>query len=250
MRKWNAWLLPVLTLLVALLSVLLPQRLSLLGDEAALHTVHAEALTADNNLPARPLSLEERVVLLARWSLGDDLFAAFRQPEEQAAGENEALAERVREELEDMVQSGALPADALPDTLPPLRAQRLGLWTADSFAGAEFLVVDGHEKRQYLYLVLDGESGHVLFLDLALAEQSLAPEDAAQTPEALGAAFFRRLGLAGEWKGTGGEAALFRLPDSGVTYQVYRSGPSVRIAPCGWAEEEDWQSAGNAISIG
>ncbi|WP_295580006.1 hypothetical protein [uncultured Oscillibacter sp.] len=247
MKKWNAWLLPVLTLLVVFSSVLLPQRLSLLGDEAALHTVHAETLTADNNLPVRPPSLEERMALLARWYLGEDLFAAFRKSKEESADEDEALERQVRAELEDLVQCGALPAAAVPDTLPVLRVQRLYLCTADSFAGAEFLLVSGHEGKRYLSLVLDGESGRALSLDLSMMEQNLT-ETVSAAPEELGAAFFRRLGLSGRLEGTGGEEALFRLSDGGAAYWVFQSGLTVRVIPCDWAEEGD-SPGKSAISV-
>ena len=51
MRNWKNWLFPILTALTVAALALLPLRLSVLEDRELTGTVHAEALTAENNFP-------------------------------------------------------------------------------------------------------------------------------------------------------------------------------------------------------
>ena len=68
-KKWG---LPVLTGLMVLASIVLPQQLSSLRDLKTLDTIHIESLSEDD-LSVRELPLPEKLALLARAIRDPDL---------------------------------------------------------------------------------------------------------------------------------------------------------------------------------
>ena len=113
MRNWKNWLFPILTALTVAALALLPLRLSTLEDRELTGTVHAEALTADNNFPSKPPELPGRVWLLAQYqSVPTFLTIVGQEPEEEKLAE---LSAQARTDLQRLVALEVLPEHA--DTL-------------------------------------------------------------------------------------------------------------------------------------
>lgn len=210
MRRWRTWLWPVLTGLVVLSAVLLPPRLSRLGDRQLLGQVHTEVLAAENGLNAQPLDLTERIGLLVRWQEGGEGLAQASQEVEDRA----ALAALAAAEMDTLADQGALP----PFSLDPaeLSGERLVFQDAETGGGASFLSVSLYRREQTLWLVLDEESGRLLRLEVwDPLVRKLSPD-----PEAAGAAFLGRLGVETELLGAGPREALFQVAGTDLTYIV------------------------------
>ena len=67
MKRWQNWLVPVLTFLTVLVLTILPRQASLIQDRQLTSGVHREELASDSNFPFLPPSLVERFDLLSRW---------------------------------------------------------------------------------------------------------------------------------------------------------------------------------------
>lgn len=240
MRNWKNWLFPILTALTVAALALLPLRLSTLEDGELTGTVHAEPLTADNNFPARPPDLPGRVRLLAQYrSVPEFLTIAAQEPEEKKLAE---LSAQARADLKRLVELGVLPEKsdtydgAFYGSVFYLRDQR-------DLSSAAFAELSGYddETREHLLLCLDGESGHILALDMTselLWDFPVPAEDA-------GKAFLEGLGLDYTLDETlmgKGETATFRLTDSGArcVCRKYRDYLEIFL-------EVDWETADDSL---
>lgn len=215
MKRLDRWLLPALTCLVVLAAILLPQRLSQWRDQAALNGLHTEELKTENELPTQSLTLEERMLLLARYGEDMDSMTAMVQALEQS-GE---VAGMMREELERLCESGVLPPEALPADLSSFESRRLYLRAPDEIWGGSFLTMEGYSKAEdiYLSLVLDEETGYALRLELVTPALKEFPDE----PITIGTAFLDRMGVENTCIGYGGYDAAFDLPGAGCRYTIW-----------------------------
>lgn len=215
MKRLDRWLLPVLTCLVVLVAILLPQRLSQWRDQAALNGLHTEELKTENELPTQSLTLEERILLLARYDEDMDSMTAMVQELEQS-GE---VAGMMRKELERLCESGVLPPEVLPADLSSFESRRLYLRAPEEIWGSSFLLMEGYDKAEDIYfsLVLDEETGYALRLELATpALQQFSDE-----PVNIGITFLDRLGVENMCIGYGGYDATFDLPGADCRYTIW-----------------------------
>lgn len=226
MKRLDRWLLPILTCLVVLVAVLLPQRLSRWRDEAVLNGPHTEELKTENELPTQSLPLEERMMLMARYDEDMDAMTAMVQELEQDGG-MEAL---MRTELERLCESGILPWETLPEDLSPFLSRRLYLRAPEEIWGASFLVMEGYSKEDdvSLSLALDEETGYALRLEL----YSPALRKFVGEPVNIGTVFLDRLGVESECAGYGRYDASFDLLEANCRYAVLlEDRTALRIIP-------------------
>lgn len=219
MKKCKNWLLPIFTCLVVLCAALLPQRLSELRDRALLGAVHTEELT-DNRLPARPLSLAERIELLSLWSIEQENFTVVTQElsPKMTPEEMPALQTQVWEELKSLVEAGVLSEEMLPEDLSRLSGERTSVRLSEDLQGATVLqlgVVDKW-KGPDLSIILDADTGH------AIALQVFSPisEPLAATATDIGKAFMDRLGIENQVQTPGADHAVILLPETKVLYDI------------------------------
>lgn len=240
MRNWKNWLLPLLTVLTVGALALLPLRLSTVEDGKLMGAVHAEALTADNNFPAKPPELPGRVRLLAQYASVPELLTIVEQ--EPEGEKREELSVQARAELQKLVELGVLPeksnaydADFFAALLY-LRDQR-------DLSSAAFAMLDTYDKEtgESLTLYLDQESGHILALEL----HSELLWDSSAPAEDTGRAFFDNLGLQYEPLDSVQQAiAVFRLADSQTIGWVRRYRDFLCISL-----EADWQTADDEVRV-
>ncbi len=216
MRNQKPWLLPVLTCVVMLSAVILPQQLSRWRDKALLDTPHTEALHGENELPTRPLSLPEQMSLIAQFHMNNEALTSVIQE----LGQDRETAAMVRTELERLCDSGVLPPEMLLEDLSAFSSKRLYLRMPGTLTGASFLVMEGYSKQEefYLSLVLSETDGYALWLEL----DHPAMRKFAGQPVDIGRAFLDRLGVENSCTGYGQYDAVFTAPDGGFQYAVYR----------------------------
>lgn len=211
MRNWKNGLFPLLTALTVAALALLPLRLSTLEDGRLTGTVHAEALAADNNFPAKPPELPGRIWLLVQWQETPENITIMSQELEGEDREREMR--RLREALADL---GSL--------LLPSSAARLTEADGDSWdwfryylrdqtdlSSASFIEATTYDKARRIALsaVLDGESGQIL----RLAFHNVVGVPCAASALELGEAILDRLGLEYVPEQGFDSSAYFRLPD-------------------------------------
>lgn len=223
MRKWKPRLLPVLTCVVMLSAVILPQQLSRWRDQALLDTPHTEALHGENELPTRPLSLLEQMSLIALFNMDNEALTSVIQE----LGQDSETAAMVRTELERLCDSDVLPPEVLPEDLSEFSSRRLYLRMPGTLTGASFLVMEGYSKQEELYLslVLSETDGYALWLEL----DHPAMKKFVGQPVDIGRAFLDRLGVENSCTGYGRYDAVFTTPDGGLQYAVYRDGTLLLI---------------------
>ncbi len=238
MRRLDRYLLPILTCLVVLVAILFPQRLSQWRDAAVLDGPHTEELKTENDLPTQPLSLEDRMLLLAMYieGLDADLTVIFQEREWDE--ETETL---LRTELERLSDNGVLPAGPRAESLSGFSAQRLYLRSPEEIRGAAFLTLDVYSKAQnlWLYLALDEETGCALALDAS----GLPIKRFAAEPVDIGIRFLDRFGLEYICDGYAESDAFFQLTGTDCGYMVVKGQDDLRISPWTFYGTENESSA-------
>jgi hypothetical protein len=195
MNYIKRWLLPILTALVVLGAVLLPQKLSLLRDQALLGGIHREPLTADAlSASTSPLTLEERMELFCRWrnDQGESSAISWALDNQSTPEEMPALEELVEKERDSLEETGVLSQNALPQDLTGLSGSRVSVRLAEDLRSATFLELEVTEPETGAHwsLVLDEETGSLIEL------AAFFPQEGVYAVAAdLGAGFFDRLGM-------------------------------------------------------
>jgi len=225
MRRLDHYLLPVLTCLVVLVAILFPQRLSQWRDEAVLNRLHTEKLRTENDLPTQPLSLEERMLLLAVYTEGLDPDMTVIFQEREWDEETEAL---MRTELERLSENGVLPTGPLAESVSGFSAQRCYLRASEEIRGAAFLTIDIYSKAEdlWLCLILDEETGYALTLEVS----GPAMEKFDAVPADIGILFLDRLGLEYTLDGYAEYDAGFTLTGTDCGYIVIKGRDDLRIS--------------------
>ncbi len=165
MRDWKNWLFPLLTCLIALGLALLPLRLSLREDSRLTGVVHCEELQEDSNFPAKVPDLPGRIRLLAQMRSVPDALTIMDQYLEAAALEEAAA--QVRKELQRLSDAGILP-EMLAESIDEFSGSRVYLRNQSDLSSASFLNMNAFnvDLGAYFQLVLDGETGQMLSLEL------------------------------------------------------------------------------------
>lgn len=248
MKRWQNWLVPVLTFLTVFVLALLPRQASLIQDHQLRDGVHSEELASDSNFPFQPPPLAERFDLLARWYLavqyGEADFAGDVTEVYQQVMEMEDQPEVYRQITQEL---DALAADGiLPEEIPALwREQefstntRVYLRDASSLAGASFLMVDFYDNFYDKYtstsiqLLLDEESGRVMeaVIYMENIRERLLGGLGMDIPE-LGEAFLKHLGLEYKLEYFNDDvAASYTLAGSSMGFAVFLTGDMLLLTP-------------------
>lgn len=233
MRNWKNWLAPILTGLMVVALALLPWRLSILRDESLTGTVHAEELAEDSNFPARPPELLGRIWLLVqRETVYADRMTIIGQALADSALEEAAV--QAEAELAALMEAGALPEETA-GAASEFFAEKLCLRDQADLSSASFISLGGYGKgREYHSLVLDGETGQLLSLEMESYSVMKSDLDLVK----LGGAFLDRLGVEYELVSTDSSfSACFRLSDPRILYWVIWSRTHLSICP-----EIDWEA--------
>lgn len=220
MRNWKNWLFPILTALSVAALALLPLHLSTLEDGRLTGTVHAEALSADNNFPAKPPDLPGRVRLLVQWQEMPENLTIMSQ-ELEGADRDQAM-EQLREALAELggllsPEAAAVLEEADGDSWDWFRYY---LRDQTDLSSASFTEATTYDKSRGVTLsaVLDGESGQIL--RLVFHHVDGVPCDASALE--LGKAVLDRLGLDYVPEQDFDASAYFRLPDCKSLFWVVR----------------------------
>lgn len=233
MRNWKNWLAPILTCLTVLALALLPPRLSNFRDGELTGTVHAEELAEDSNFPAKPPTLPQRIRLLVQFTEQPDTLTIIGQ--ELSGPAHEEAVELARRELAVLTDTGGLPKE-LDASRAELFADKLYLRNQTDLSSASFLNLGGYKKPsgEYHSIVLDGESGQLLSLEVSSDWILKADMNLAE----IGAAFLDRLGLESQLVVHDSSfSAGFRLKDVPVMYWVTWLRGTLSIQP-----QLDWEA--------
>ena len=189
-KKWG---LPVLTGLMVLASIVLPQQLSSLRDLKTLDTIHIEPLSEDD-LSVRELPLPEKLALLARAIRDPDLEVySTTQPLPLSGQPGADQAEAAFfQSVNCLADWGVLPQSFDPDTLEFQGGSRAVYVEADSGQSVSMLYLQGeNDSRDNFWLVVDEETGLPVWIDCSLrsARQDLL------SSEELGTRFLEGLGV-------------------------------------------------------
>ena len=227
MRQLRTWLLPGLTVLVVLTVTLLPQHLSRLRDQKLMERVHTEALAAENILPVQSPDLVQRISLFSRWMEASDVMSAQN---EVAGGEfYDELCAAALQELHSITDDGPVPADLIPSEISFVDVSRMYL--QQQLVGAEFYVFDTYVKTEntYLWMVLDGETMDLLWLELGLPAMEKYYEII--SPVEMGVFFLGRLGVENSPATTGKFDAVLHIPDTDLQYCVSLDPNYLKVFP-------------------
>lgn len=211
MGNWKNWLFPLLTALTVAALALLPLRLSTLEDGRLTGTVHAEALAADNNFPAKPPELPGRIWLLVQWQETPENLTVMGQELEGQDRDREMR--RLREALADLGSLLSPEAEALLAEADgsSWNWSRYYLRDQTDLSSASFVMASTYDKRRgaSLSATIDGESGQLVSLAFHCVDG--VPCDASALE--LGEAILDRLGLDSVPEQEFDTSACFRLPD-------------------------------------
>ena len=228
MRRLDKFLLPLLTCLVVLGAILFPQQLSQWRDRAVWNGPHTEELKTENDLPTQPLSLAERMLLLARYSDDTDKYTEITVIFQEQESDDEAAA-LLRAELERLSRLGVLPTGPLMAELSGFHAQRCYLRSPEEIRGASFWTIDAYSKAEdlWLYLILDEETGYALQLDMV----GPVLDDFDPKADRVGALFLEGLRLEYWLEGSEEYIARFALPETDCRCVVRKGWDYLRISP-------------------
>lgn len=196
-KKWG---LPVLTGLMVLASIVLPQQLSSLRDLKTLDTIHTQPLSEDD-LAVRELPLPEKLALLARAIRDPDLEVySTTQPLPLSGQPGADQAEAAFfQSVDCLADWGVLPQSFDPDTLEFQGGSRAVYVEADSGQSVSMLYLQGtNAGRDSFWIVVDEETGLPVWIDCAL--RSALAEDL-PSEEELGRCFLDGLGLETQQRG-------------------------------------------------
>lgn len=227
MKRLKAWLLPVLTVFIVLTVTVLPQRLSALQDQKLMENIHAEPLIAENSLPTQPPDLAQRIELLACWMDASDVMAS--QQELSGGAIHHELAGVVLDELYNMTENSVLPKELLPGTIPSTGVYQLYLQR--QLVGAKYYVFDTYIEAEgvQLWVVLDGETKQILWLELGHPAMEWLYETF--SPTDIGAFFLDRLGIENDAVATGKFDSIFQIPNLDIAYAISLDLYSLKISP-------------------
>ena len=227
MKQLRTWLLPILTVLVVLTVTLLPQHLSRLQDQKVMAKIHSEALATENILPVQLPDLVQRISLLSRWMEVSDVMSAQNDIVE---GEfYDELCAAALQELQCMSDDGPVPADLIPSEVSFVDVSRMYL--QQQLVGAEFYVFDTYIKTEntHLWMVLDGETMELLWLELGLPAMEKYYESI--SPVEMGVFFLNRLGVENSPATTGKFDAVFHIQDTDFQYCVSLDPNYLKVFP-------------------
>ena len=240
MRRLQAWLLPLLTVLTVLTVTLLPRHLLTMQDQKRMGQVHTEALTTENLLPTQPPDMTQRIELLVRWMETSDAMSAQQELSDDAIYTE--LTDALLDALARMAEGGVLPAELLPESIPFTEATQLYL--QQQLTGAKYYILDTpiHTENAHLWAVLDGDTKQLLWLELVhpvmedLFFDSLSPAD-------IGTFFLESLGVENDLTAAEKFDAVFQTANPNVQYVVSLDPCSLKIAPMLLYPETDAESS-------
>lgn len=220
-------LFPLLTIITVLVLALLPQKISLWKDQTLQGSVQTELLVAENDLPVRSPSLSERMELLAQWMTAEDITST----QTELTGESyEMWINAILLELEDFQSNGLFPAELLPTDITNASCYRMYL--RRQLQGAEYIVMDTYLKSEgiHLWVVLDEETGHLLWLELGNYSVMKALYEKL-SPLEIGCFFLYRLGIVPQTRSSDSFYAVLEVPDAIVDYSVSLDSSYVIVRP-------------------
>ncbi len=211
---------PLITVGVVLGAILLPGRISAWKDQAMMNHVHRENYTTNMQLPDYSLTIEKRMEMYAG-STDDEKSSLIQQV--LTGKERDKARTMAHAELLAMAQAGFL-SDEQYDGLTEVPSNqghfayyaRYYLQDQETREAARVLICEESNKEGSMWMALDEESGHMLYLEIA------APYESKPVAEEFGKFFFDRLGVKAEvsWRSSDGYAVEMTVPGYGVTYNI------------------------------
>lgn len=191
---------PVLTGLVVLAALLLPERISALRDRQTLGAIHTVPL-AEEDLTVREIALPEKLELLGRAILDPDLEVFSTTQSLPLPGEPgaEQAEEAFFQSVGYLAEWGILPESFDLDTLEFQSGSRAVYVRSDGYQSASMLYLQGTTgNRDSFWIVVDEETGLPVWIDCSLRSVSAK---SLLSGEALGAHFLDGLRLEVQQRG-------------------------------------------------
>ena len=191
---------PVLTGLVVLAALLLPERISALRDRQTLGAIHTVPL-AEEDLTVREIALPEKLELLGRAILDPDLKVFSTTQSLPLTGEQgDELADvAFFQSVGYLAEWGILPESFDLDTLEFQSGSRAVYVRSDGYQSASMLYLQGTTgNRDSFWIVVDEETGLPVWIDCSLRS---VPAKSLLSGEALGAHFLDGLRLEVQQRG-------------------------------------------------
>lgn len=237
MKRWQNWLVPVLTFLTVLVLTILPRQASLIQDRQLTSGVHREELASDSNFPFLPPSLVERFDLLSRWysalEYGDtgfwyDVTEIYQHVMESS--EQPELWRQVTQELDNLIAAGVLPEEVPWNEGEISVFTRIYLRDTNSLAGASFLMTDLYNNWDgwSIQLLLDEESGRVLIMNVFCDVLGKLADGQGNAVD-IGKSFLDYLGLEAELEESDNVYSLYSLEGSSRNFITFSTNHMIRL---------------------
>lgn len=179
--KWRKlfgwkWFLPVMTMFIVLTAIVLPERLSALGDRKLFGAAHVEPFDSALDTAASSMTLVQRIKVLTALNFGENTDAYLRYEDNFTQEEEEENRQVFFTSVETLSENGILP---LPDgfsleNMERVYSQRLLLWDNVTMAEASFLQMSYYDNTfgGGIDLTVDEASGQVVIMTVYHPELS------------------------------------------------------------------------------
>lgn len=166
--KWRKlfgwkWFLPAVTMLIVLTAIVLPERLSALGDRKLFGAAHVEPFDSAFGLSAPELSMTDRVNIIAQLNYGEMTDAYYRMQDTFTEEEFVKMDELCRNAVWSLMENSVLelPSDVSPEQMERYDCSKYLLWDRVTAGEASFIQAYYYDDAAScgVNLMVDEESG-------------------------------------------------------------------------------------------
>lgn len=196
----SKWVLPIVTAVIVLLAICLPERISALRDRSLFAAAHVEDFDSALGMAESTMTLGQRLNELISIYYGETTDTYLRTEDTFTVEEKEALEKLFFGQMQALFDTGTLP---LPGGLSTAQMecydrQRVSVWDSVTLESASFVHLFYYDKVQggNVDMVLDEASGLPVMLTIVhpLMEELFAGDDGQMLAE-IGERFVQALGL-------------------------------------------------------
>lgn len=166
--KWRKlfgwkWFLPLVTMLIVLTAIVLPERLSALGDRKLFGAAHVEPFDSTLGVAAPTMPLAQRVNSIAALNYGEETDTYSRMQDRFSDEELEQMGQLCETAVDQLVNSGVLvlPYGVSLGTMECYDCSMSLVWDRATAGEASFLQMNYYDEKSAcgLSLAIDVESG-------------------------------------------------------------------------------------------
>lgn len=211
-----AWVLPLLTIILILLAIVLPERISALRDRRLFAAAHVEAFDKEQGVASSAMTLEQRLRAVTELSFGGAADVYVRYGDTFSQEEIRQLDGMFQDSIQKLMDSAAFPCLQKLDVLNMecYGRERAFVWDSATMGNASFVQLHYYDEKLEagVYLALDEESGLPISLTVFFPhmESLFAKEESRMLLERL-RAFTQPLGFPVENSVSSGDDAYLIL---------------------------------------